>query len=683
MFENRLTILGLLLLSCSSFAMEDDDLIALYDEEELISIATGTEKRLRFAPSVASVITSEDIQRSGYRTLSEALESVPGIHISDSVLFDDDLISVRGIHTSNNPQVLLLIDGVEVRHLFTAARPAGFRLPLQNVSRIEIIRGPGSAVYGADAFAGVINVITKSSDDIQTGSFGVRTGSFNTQDAWAQTAFSSDNVDVAFSVEYMKTEGDHNRIITNDGFGRSGKFRSEYEIFNSQLKLGIGDFEVRLHNWSLHDGGNGVGGAQVLDEIGSVEVDYYQLDLGYKTDLANDLVLDARVGYNQSDTDIENTLFPSGTPLCLDPAGCPPAAPVVFPDGVIGNPGADAEVYDADLALLYKGVPGHVMRWAVGYKKEDLDTNEVKNFGPGVVPTVLTDVSDTPDVFVEDIDRDVYYVSVQDEWAFANDWTLTLGLRYDDFSDVGDTFNPRLALVWAANYNLTAKLLYGRAFRAPSFTELFSQNNPAQIGNPNLEPEVIDTIEAALVYNATRDVDVNVNIFYYEVEDLIDFVPAASGLQAQNAIDQKGHGVELSTVWRISPELTADANMSWQSIEDKDSGDQVADIPTEQLYLNLFWKPVDNWDFNIEGYWIGDRTRASTDARLREVGSYTLVNFSGKKSFESGLGVGFLVKNIFDESGEEPSEDGAFLVNNDFPIEGRSAYIELSYSLDD
>jgi len=65
----------------------------------LVRIATGTAKPIRFAPSIASVITIDDIQRSGARTLAEVLESVPGIHISDSVLFDDDLISIRGVHT--------------------------------------------------------------------------------------------------------------------------------------------------------------------------------------------------------------------------------------------------------------------------------------------------------------------------------------------------------------------------------------------------------------------------------------------------------------------------------------------------------------------------------------------------------------------------------------------------------
>ena len=111
MLIKRLAWTTLLLASYStlSFAQDDeDDLVGLYDEEELISIATGTEKQIRFAPSVASVITSEDIKNSGARHLSEVLDSVPGVHVGDSILFDDHLISIRGIHTSNNPQVLFL-----------------------------------------------------------------------------------------------------------------------------------------------------------------------------------------------------------------------------------------------------------------------------------------------------------------------------------------------------------------------------------------------------------------------------------------------------------------------------------------------------------------------------------------------------------------------------------------------
>ena len=118
---------------------EVDDLIGLYDDEELISIATGTEKQVRFAPSVATVILADDIAKSGARTLDEALEMVPGLHVSSSFNRQDAIYSIRGIHTGQNPQVLLLIDGVQIAQLFSGARPYNYSLPIANIDRIEVV----------------------------------------------------------------------------------------------------------------------------------------------------------------------------------------------------------------------------------------------------------------------------------------------------------------------------------------------------------------------------------------------------------------------------------------------------------------------------------------------------------------------------------------------------------------
>src|SRR5207237_2069032 len=113
----------------------------------------------------------------------------------------------------------------------------------------------------------------------------------------------------------------------------------------------------------------------------------------------------------------------------------------------------------------------------------------------------IVDVSSTAP-FLLPHDRKVSYAFAQDEWTVAKDWTLTAGVRHDEYSDFGGTTNPRLALVWEAAYNVTAKLLYGTAFRAPSFTELYVINNPVLIGNPNLQPEKMKTMEAALSWQA-------------------------------------------------------------------------------------------------------------------------------------------------------------------------------------
>ena len=101
-----------LFISSIATAQIEDDLISLYDEDELITIATGTAKEVRFAPSVATVITEKDIKNTGARFLDDVLEMVPGMHVGKGSNRQNSIYSLRGIHTDENPQVLLLIDGI-------------------------------------------------------------------------------------------------------------------------------------------------------------------------------------------------------------------------------------------------------------------------------------------------------------------------------------------------------------------------------------------------------------------------------------------------------------------------------------------------------------------------------------------------------------------------------------------
>ena len=178
-----------LLSFCSiSFALEPSDidqktaaeLLLFYDWEE-ITLATGTSTPIRTAPAVASVITAADIERRGATTLDEALEAVPGLHIVPSGLDRlSTIYSIRGIHTRLNPQVLLLVNGIPYNSPYNGTRWPLFRMPVAMISRIEVVRGPGSAVHGADAFAGTINVITKDGQEVDGTKTGLRYGSFQT-----------------------------------------------------------------------------------------------------------------------------------------------------------------------------------------------------------------------------------------------------------------------------------------------------------------------------------------------------------------------------------------------------------------------------------------------------------------------------------------------------------------------
>jgi outer membrane receptor protein involved in Fe transport len=218
---SNLPILGLLVLASigTAFAQtaEEDDLALAYGDKSTISIATGSKQPITKAPSTATVITAEDIKAMGATDLDQVMETVPGVHVSRTANFYFSTYEIRGIvGNPTNPQVLMLQNGIPMNTLYRGDKGqlwAG--LPLENIARIEVIRGPGSALYGADAFAGVINIITKTAADTKGTEFGARDGSFNTRNAWVQHGDQWGAVDVAASLNVGGTDGSKG-IITQD-----------------------------------------------------------------------------------------------------------------------------------------------------------------------------------------------------------------------------------------------------------------------------------------------------------------------------------------------------------------------------------------------------------------------------------------------------------------------------------
>lgn len=171
-------------------AVTEEDVWALSMEELgkiQVTIATGTPKTLVNAPSVTSVITAAELRAMGAQTLEEALEAIPGLHVSRGSFAYAPRYFIRGITSVFNPHTLPLVNGIPQTSLFVGDRGERvsnrYSLPVAMIERIEIIRGPGSAVYGADAFSGVINVITKGPDDVESGHLTVSAGSFGTGEA--------------------------------------------------------------------------------------------------------------------------------------------------------------------------------------------------------------------------------------------------------------------------------------------------------------------------------------------------------------------------------------------------------------------------------------------------------------------------------------------------------------------
>ena len=672
-----------------------------YRTDRLIGAATGSPKPLYRAPAVGTVITAEDIEDMGATSLNEVLETVPGLHISlNTAGRTDPIFAIRGILTPTNPQVLLLINGVPLTESYHGGRPVAFRMPVARIQRVEVIRGPGSALYGADAFAGTINVVTKDATDIDGTETGGRVGSFGTYDVWLQHGGTWHGWEVAVGAEYLKSRGDHNRILETDTqsgldqlFGTSaskapGPLNAQYEILDTRLDLARGNWTLGLWSWTSRDAGFGDGATRLADSESYGDEDVFMADLLYRnSELIRNLELGFRLSYSYIYDNSYFILFPAGATLPIGSDGnffTPGGGLVTFPEGAVGNPYGTYQTTHTELTGLYSGLVGHTLRLATGEIYVDMQTGERKNFGPGVidgsegtVDGTLTDVSGTPYVFISDQWRSIWYGLVQDEWVFAKNWELTLGARYDHYSDFGGTFNPRAALVWDPRYDLTTKLLYGRAFRPPAFAELHAQNNPAVLGNEDLEPENIQTVEMVFDYQPSRNFRTILNLFHYSIKDLIRFDEATpEGIRARNVGSQKGHGFEFEAEWTVTSTLLIQGNIACQWSKDQETDQTVPNAPRYQAYLNPHWKFALDWSADAQVFWIADRKRAMGDNR-EAVDDYTLVNLTlRRKNLWNHWGVALAVRNVFDEDAREPSVSA---IPGDYPLEHRSFWAELGY----
>lgn len=667
---------------------EEDDLARAYGDQPVVSIATGRQLALDRAPAVATVITARDIAAMGATDLDQALESVPGMHVSVSSYAYTPVYSMRGIFTAYNPHVLLLVNGVPMTTAFLGNRGAGWGgLPLENVARIEVIRGPGSALYGADAFAGVINVITRAADDIKGTEAGVRFGSFETREAWLQHGSRRGEFDVAFYLRDGHTDG-HGRSIGQDLQSQinpalslaPGPVALERDAHDARLDLGWRKWRLR-GAWQEREVGAGAGLAESLDPWSRFPTSRGYLDLGWKdAELAPDWSLSFTGGYSEVKEKPGSPaylLFPPGA----DFGGGP------FPEGVIGNPGRAERHVHAGVSAFFSGFDRHQVHLGAGYRLEDLyRTTEVKNFRLAPYPVPLggmTDVSGTTDVYLTPHRREVSYAFAQDEWMLAQDWALTTGVRYDHYSDFGDTANPRLALVWNASYNLVAKVLYGRAFRAPSFTEQYSINNPVTLGNPGLRPETIDTAELALSWQPITRVHGNLSLYEYDMRHIIRFVPNAApstGSTAQNAGDQTGHGAELEVAWDALRTVRLAGSLSLQRSTDETTGHDAGLAPRRHLFTRADWRFAPRWQLGSTLNHVGDRKRQYGDTRPA-LADYTSLDLSLRCERVLGTGeVRASVLNVFDADAREPSLAPGN-IPGDLPLAGRTVYLQFQYSL--
>jgi outer membrane receptor for ferrienterochelin and colicin len=602
-----------------------------------VTIASGTPRPNFKSAGSTSVITEEQIKTMGATELHEILETVPGIHASLQPITYDYNYSVRGIANKTNAQMLILLNGTRITSPFQGSTASSLDLPIAAIQRVEVIRGPGSAVYGADAFAGVINVITKKANDIDGTQLGVRTGNWDSQSGWGQNGTHWAGWDVATSIQYQQSAGDSGRIIQQDaqtlidkspiGTNASlapGAMNTRFKSLNTHLNLQRKHWDIGFWAFNGFDIGTRAGGAGALDSKGGADSAQYLGDVRFSTeDWFADWEFMAHLSYLHSDVKGKVNIFPDNAVLPIDSTGniVAQSKPLtLFPNGVIENIGHVQRIPAIELTTLYKGLDKHLLRLSAGFRYEEIDTSQQSNYGYGeVLPPVrdgsLVDKTDTKHVFLKDSNRTIGSLVLQDEWQIADDWHLTAGVRYDYYSDFGSTINPRFALAWDINEKLTTKFLYGKAFRAPSFTELYTTpNNPVLSGNRNLQPEIINTVEWTFDYRPFSSFRTGLNLYYYHIDNLIT-TPYTPVPRYTNFSDQDGHGTELEWNWQLSEQWNLAGNYAWQYSRRDASKARVTGVPEHQVYIAGIWQFMPQWTIQSQLNWVGSRTREVGDLR--------------------------------------------------------------------
>jgi iron complex outermembrane receptor protein len=642
--------------------------------EAVITIATKREIPLSKAPGIATVITARQIKQMGFRTLTDVLKIVPGFDISMD-RFGKKNITARGVFDVLSPKMRVMIDGHSINEPWTGGAAFVFHdLVVENAKRIEIIRGPGSAMYGQNAFLAVINVITKDTDDIDGFQWTANGGSFDTQNYNMLFGKEIGDLKISGFFDFFDTEG-HSEKVEQDilfpaTFSKSpGRSQNEKAKTDLNLKISYKGLELKAKYLKRREEGYiGVGFA--LNDETRHEDTYIFSELIYRMSLAEKLKMTPRIYYDQYNPDNLFEAMPDGF---VDSDGR------VFPDGMKMTPGFKEQTigfedqFDYDLSERN--------RFTFGFQYEWIHHHDVKianNFHPITLeplPT-LTDFSDDFP-FTRKLTRQIWSVYLQDEWSITDDIDLTVGVRHDRFTRFGGTTNPRFGLIWRFIEDANLKVLFATAFRAPNLVELSAKNNTTELGNPNLDPEKINTFEIGVGYNFTRHIRGNINYFFNRIRDRIVLISGTPPQKFENSGGARIMGVEAEVRADFGKDNYAYANYTFQDAEETRDRNRLPNVPMHKANFGVNMGLSKYVNANIHTFLSGPRPREDGDTR-RDLPSYALVDFTViGKNFMDNFEIRGSVNNLFDKGYEDPAPVNT--VPTDYPQQGRSFMIELRY----
>ncbi|MCH7749770.1 MAG: TonB-dependent receptor, partial [Acidobacteria bacterium] len=678
------------------------DLGDLLDINVSIAAAGGI-RSLEEAPGVISVITREDIRRLGLRTLEQILELLPGIEVlTDGV--GRGRIFVRGIGSGNSSQnVLVLFDGHRLNDEATGgASQINLDIVVDNIERVEIIRGPGSALFGANAFLGVINIVSQTAATFEGFEVSTLGGSFGSSQFNGLWGHRFGDLEASAFLQVNDRSGP-SLLVLQDGQTLFDALVEPFGIDPVTLAPGLTagarrsiDANLRLSFRGLtlngrykdEDSDGYIGTLDTLRPGSRLRNRQVTLDLTYERSFGPRVDVRARALLTENRNHEQLDILAPGFAFQLNIGGFTivfPVEPGVLVENITKSRRIGGELLaDIQLAPNNQLVLGGAYETEKPYFVETLSTlRRVEGLMIGDLEIIVL-----PNEGLELIDdsiperrRNIGSFFLQDTWNIGPRVTLTAGLRFDDYSDFGSTLNPRLALVWRLPSGLNLKLLYGRAFRAPTIQELFFFT-PGITGNPDLKPSVINTIEAAVVYRKGQ-FRLSADLFANFIRDFIvqtEPLPTPDRVLEQSFVnldDIDSTGVEIELRRDFGFEHSVFLNYTYQNARDRATGDPVPLAPKHLLNLGFTAGIGPYLSLTSTLQVRGQRPRAVDDPR-DPMNAYGVVNLNLRVlNLLRGVELAATVNNLFDARYSDPALRP--LLPEDYPQAGRSGFIKLYY----
>jgi outer membrane receptor for ferrienterochelin and colicin len=502
---------------------ELEALLAL-DLEELttVSIASKKEEAVSDAPGIITVITTDEIQRYGYRNLRDILDRQPHIQITGSNLFPHGRVTMRGVsfsHTDNN--VLFLINGRPVRDangvslnpdLYTS-------FPVEIIKQIEIIRGPGSVLYGTNAFAGAINIITKSAPDTLSGNAKITYGSFDHKSATFTGGGKLGDFEFIGSINGLGIEGDDFNNITDEA-GNVGTYETGALGGMIAIHAKYKGFTV---NSILGENKQDHARSSFILPSTDMQTERHFVDIGYKHNYNDNWYSTLNFSYHRNLLDF---LLNAGT---ADQEG-------------------DNEDYLLELSNQGKLTSSSSILFGGTYNLKE-------------------GFAKTGNLFYSTYTLGAY---AQIEYKYDNWLKIIGGFQYNKPDQAKGNFSPRFAAIADFGKGWGGKLLYGEAFREASPIERFIVA-PSVIGTPTISPETIGTYDAQIFYN-DKNKSFSFTYFHSDQKDLISRVGTGQQ-QIVNSGEIIYDGFEIEGTYSFNNSLSLLGNISYQTNSKSDGTD--------------------------------------------------------------------------------------------------------------